>query len=175
MTDHARKNATVASGGASTNEAGSFRSCGSNSTAPFERVLARLEGVQKSGRGWRAMCPACGGKSRKVSITEAENGATLLHAFCGCPPAEVLGAVGLEIGDLFPERLRPMNEAERRDARQRARESGWRAALDVLQLESAVVEVAASELHRLCAIDEVDRARLALACTRIRDARAVLR
>ena len=42
-----------------------------NATA--EPLLQRLEGLQKSGGGWRAKCPACGGASRKVTIAEARN------------------------------------------------------------------------------------------------------
>lgn len=41
--------------------------------ATAEPLLQRLEGVQKSGSGWRAKCPACGGTSRKVTIAEARN------------------------------------------------------------------------------------------------------
>ena len=63
-----------------------------------EVLLSRLDGVQKSGNGWRARCPACGGQSRKVSIAEAD-GRILVHAFCGCPADAVLAAVGLRWAD----------------------------------------------------------------------------
>src|ERR1700709_2595118 len=62
---------------------------------PSQNLLSRLDGVQQSGRGWRAMCPACGGTSRKLSVCEGDQGVLLVTCFsCHDTPA-VLGAVGL--------------------------------------------------------------------------------
>jgi hypothetical protein len=67
-------------------------------------LLARLEGVKKSGNGrWMARCPAHADRSPSLSIRELEDGRILLHDFGGCETGDVLAAVGLGVTDLFPE------------------------------------------------------------------------
>ena len=141
---------------------------------PIDLLLSRLEGVKSAGKGFRAMCPSCGGKSRKVSIAEADNGAVLLHAFCGCSPAQVLEAVGLQLADLFPVRLRPATAAEHREARRRARECGLYAAIDVLATEATIVQLASRQLARWQCLTPEDDKRLAEAVERVDNARGVL-
>lgn len=72
-----------------------------------DTVLGRLEKVKPSGRGrWRARCPACGGKNAtKLSVCDADDGRVLLHCFSGCSVDAVIGAMGLQIDDLFPPRV----------------------------------------------------------------------
>ena len=77
-------------------------------------------------------------------------------------------------GDLFPERLRPATDAERREARERARIAQWQAALEVLCKEAAIVNLAQKQLVRWQFLSEEDDARLQLAETRIANARNVL-
>lgn len=141
---------------------------------PIDTLLPRLEGMKPAGRGHRGPCPQCGGKSAKLSVTEADNGAVLLNCFGGCTAAEVLAAVGLTLGDLFPERLRPMTDTERRDARDRARVTGWQAALEMLCKEAAIVHLAQRQLARWHVLSEEDDARLKLAEERIANARNTL-
>lgn len=141
---------------------------------PIDLLLSRLDGMRQAGKGYRGPCPCCGGRSAKLSLTEADNGAVLLHCFGGCTPAEVLGSVGLTLGDLFPERLRPATYAERREARERARIAQWQAALEVLCKEAAIVNLAQKQLVRWQFLSEEDDARLQLAETRIANARNVL-
>jgi hypothetical protein len=140
-----------------------------------DTLLARLELVQRSGKGWRSACPACGGRSRKLSISEADDGRVLLHCFAGCEVAVVVEAAGLTIGDLFPERLATDTPEERSRRRRLARESQWGAALEMLELESAVVLLASRQLATWQPLSEEDDARLALACKRIDECRAILR
>ncbi len=141
---------------------------------PIDSLLSRLEGAKMHGKGYRARCPACGGNSAKLSVTEADTGTVLLHCFGGCVPADVLAAVGLRLGDLFPERLRPMTDAERREARDRARLAGWHAALEVLCKEAAIVHLAQQQLARGEPLNDADEARLHVAEQRIANARNVL-
>lgn len=138
-------------------------------------LLARLELVQRNGTGWRAACPACGGRSRKLSVTEADDGRVLVHCFSGCSATEVVQAVGLTLADLFPERLAADSPDERRRRRRLAREAQWGAALEALTLEAHIVAIAAREL--LCGqeLDWNDYCRLVQAIERIEDAKAVLR
>lgn len=142
---------------------------------PIDTLLSRLKGVQSAGKGYRSMCPSCGGKSRKVSINVADTGSVLLHAFCGCTPADVLAAVGLQLADLFPVRLRPMSNAERRESRRHATEAGWRAALGVLSFEAGVVCAASTAMLVGEILSDIDQDRLQSSYERIMAARGVLR
>lgn len=142
-------------------------------SATAEPLLQRLDGVQKSGNGWRARCPACGGKSRKVSIAERE-GRVLIHAFCGCPSLDVLQAVGLSWGDVMPPRNWPESPLERRQARRAIRETGWASALAVLATEATVVRIAGRQLAGWQALSVEDDDRLARAVALIDGAAAVL-
>lgn len=140
----------------------------------LDTLLQRLDGVQPTGKGYRARCPACGGKSRKLSVTEGDEGNVLLHCFgCG-DAAAVLQAVGLTLADLFPTRLRPRTPEERRQARRMARQSQWGAALEMLDFEALVVQIAARQMLEREPLAPHDYERVVLASSRITDARAVL-
>ncbi len=66
-------------------------------------LLDRLDGVRSRGPGsWMAKCPAHDDRSPSLSIRETSDGATLVYCFGGCSLHEVVGAVGLQIKDLFP-------------------------------------------------------------------------
>lgn len=141
--------------------------------ADAQVLLQRLDGVVRSGKGWRAKCPSCGGASRKVSIAEAD-GRVLLHCFGGCKPTEVLQAIGLTWADLQPPRHWPLSPGERRQARRAIRESGWASALSVLALEATVVRIASAQISRWQVLTADDDARLEQAAQRIHHAAAVL-
>ncbi|WP_129136379.1 DNA primase [Luteimonas sp. YGD11-2] len=141
--------------------------------ATAEPLLQRLDGLQRSGTGWRARCPACSGRSRKLSVTERD-GRVLVHCFGGCPAEEVLTAVGLTWADIMPPRHWPESEEERRVARRAIREAGWAAALTVLAVEAKVVLIASHELVAARPLPAEDQERLAQAVARIDHAAAVL-
>lgn len=64
-------------------------------------ILDRLRGVQRSGNGWVAFCPAHEDRAkRSLSISVAEDGKTLLHCFVGCAAETVAGAVDMRMADL---------------------------------------------------------------------------
>lgn len=140
-----------------------------------DMLLARLDGVQKSGPGWRARCPACGGKSRKVSVGITDDGKILVCCFGGCEALAVVQAVGLTLSDLFPERLRDDTPEGRRQAQRLTREAGWGAALEGLDLEAMIVLIAAQDTAAGKPICREDLDRLALAAERIADTRRRLR
>lgn len=135
-------------------------------SATAEPLLQRLEAVQKAGKGWRARCPSCGGRSRKLSVTESD-GRVLLHCFGGCKAIEVLESVGLSWSDVMPPRHWPETAEERRKARRAIREAGWASALSVLTLEAKIVQLAAHELSSVGGLEPVDIARLGQAVERI--------
>ena len=142
--------------------------------ASAEPLLQRLEGVQKSGTGWRARCPACEGRSRKLSITVSD-GRVLIHCFGGCAAADVLRAAGLGWKDIMPPRAWPPSREEQRRARRAIREAGWAAALAVLSLESKIVALAARDIHHVGGLQSsADLDRLSLAVERIAAASAAL-
>lgn len=147
---------------------------------PISTLLHALESTtgrtpSRAGKGYRSRCPSCGGRSEKVSITEATNGAVLLHAFCGCEPAAVLGACGLTLGNLFPARLDDLSPESRRAARQAMRESSWRSALGVAEHEATVVLIASAELLAGRPLSTDDHERVAQAVERLTGAREVMR
>lgn len=136
-------------------------------------LLSRLEGVAPSGGGWRARCPSCGGRSRKLSIAMADE-RVLLHCFGGCRADEVLQSAGLTWADVMPPRHWPQSPEERRRAQRAIRETGWASALAVLATEATVVRLASRQLAGQWYLDPDDDARLALAVERIDKAAAAL-
>lgn len=142
---------------------------------PVYTLLDRLEGTQQTGQGWRARCPACGGKSRKLAISAGDDGRVLMHCFAGCGAAEILATVGLTLADLFPRRdLRTMSQAEKSAMRQAALIPRWRAALEVLKHEACVIQIAATLLADGKVPTPEQSHRLNVAALRIFDAWEVL-
>jgi hypothetical protein len=115
-------------------------------TRPIELILSKLDKIRNRGPdSWMAACPAHQDKNPSLSIKEQPDGTVLCHCFAGCGVDDVLGALGLELGDLFNKPL---------SAPMTAPTPGTFTAADVL---AALV----GELEDLCL--EPDAARLALA------------
>ena len=139
-----------------------------------EAVLQRLEGVKIEGKGYRALCPACGGKARKLAIAAGDDGRTLIHCF-GCNDTRaVLNAIGLRWADIYPFRAWPNNPEEKRKALHLMREVGWRSALNVLDYEATIVCIACGQMLSGNTFSYEDFDRLLLASARIAKAREVL-
>ena len=66
-------------------------------------LLDRLDKVTGRDGKYTARCPAHEDKTPSLSITEAEDGKVLIKCHAGCPVEDIVGAVGLEVKDLFPE------------------------------------------------------------------------
>lgn len=156
---------------------GKAASCGWEvyQSTPIEHLLARLERVKQTNPGqWIARCPAHTDKSPSLSIKQCDDNTVLLHDFGGCSPSDILAAVGLELADLFPKRLKPRTPEERKAAQQAFKRDSWRAALGVLSREATVVLAAAGMLRQGRPLTADDDVRLTLAMQRIDDARGVL-
>jgi len=70
-----------------------------------DALLIRLEAVREREPGsWIAKCPSHQDRSPSLSVRETNDGTVLLKCFAGCGAADVVGAVGLSLRDLFPER-----------------------------------------------------------------------
>lgn len=142
--------------------------------SPADLLLSRLEGVRKSGGGHVARCPAHTDRSASLSVCEGRDGRALVKCFAGCELLAVVHAVGLEVADLFPQRIADATPEGKAAARNAWRQSGWAAALAVLSRESAIVGLAARQLAAGQALAADDHARLHLALERIDVAREVL-
>lgn len=122
--------------------------------------LPLLKGVRRAGDGWRADCPT-GHRSRgTLSLRQGADGVWLVRCFAGCELHQVLGAIGLTIADLFPDRPLPATPEGRREARALGKLGDWQAALTVLQHEATVVRIAALDLLRGQTLEEADVERL---------------
>ncbi|MBS0212065.1 MAG: DNA primase [Proteobacteria bacterium] len=143
---------------------------------PVDRLLQMLHNVRRSGEGWRADCPnGHRHATQSVAITEAADGRVLLHCFVGCDASSIVRTVGLELADLFPERIRDPSPEARRNAQEAFRRASWSAALGVLVVEVGVVLCAAGMIRQGQVLAADDDMRLALAVHRIHGAQEVLR
>lgn len=90
-------------------------------------LLARLDGVRKSGNGWLARCPAHDDRNPSLSVREGDRG-VLLRCWTGCGVEEIVHYLGIELGELFydhgacrdPQTIR--EAARRREAERILRE-----------------------------------------------------
>jgi hypothetical protein len=113
---------------------------------PAGLLLSLLEGVRVTGKGWMARCPAHADKSASLSLATGTDGRCLIHCHAGCGAAAVIAAVGLELADLFPQRLGPLTPQGRRELSDTGRLARRIAALNAIAHELAVIEVAAGRL-----------------------------
>ena len=132
---------------------------------PATRLLSRLEAVRERGPGrWSARCPAHADRHPSLTLRECGDGVLLLRCWAGCNAAEVVGAVGLELSDLFPPR-RPGDQGSpplRRGER-------WipRDVLQALRYEATVVALAANDIAAGRPLSDTDMARVREAAARI--------
>lgn len=72
----------------------------------INKILNGLNGVKSTGKNkWVAKCCAHEDRSPSLAIKELDDGRILLHCFAGCGVDEVVGALGLELSDLFAEKI----------------------------------------------------------------------
>lgn len=70
---------------------------------PAERMCQKVAGLKSNSSGWVAKCPAHEDLVASLSITESADGKVLLHCHAGCSTISVLSALGMTLGELFPE------------------------------------------------------------------------
>jgi hypothetical protein len=124
------------------------------------RVLGRLERVVDRGFGqFFARCPAHDDTNPSLSIKVLDDGRVLVHCFAGCAIDQVLGALRLELSDLYPNSPAPANASTVR----------WNY-LDLLLMARREMQVAVIALGDVLAgrsINESDRDRLLAAQSRL--------
>lgn len=131
-----------------------------------EKLLQHCKRVRATGRGtWVACCPAHEDKSPSMTVRELQDGMVLVHCFAGCSTESIIGACGLDFGDLFPEKLdKDFVPAQKRRF----------PAADVLLMveqELAVMAVVAGDLAEGRVIPQADLDRMVVARRRLEEAR----
>ena len=135
-------------------------------SAISDRRLDRLQGVRQTGHNrWIARCSAHDDRSPSLAIRETDEGILRIKCFAECGGADVLGAVGLELKDLYPEPLKHHSAPGKANHWHAARE-----ALRVLLPEVHLTAIAAENIASGIALTDDDRDRLILAAQRIRRA-----
>ena len=79
-------------------------------------VLDRLEKVTGSKGKWMACCPAHQDKSPSLAVTETDD-RVLVHCFSGCDTQDVTAAIGLNVANLFYNKLAGAEMTERKRQR----------------------------------------------------------
>ena len=128
----------------------------------IETLLSRVNGLKKtSATTWMCKCPSHQDSRPSLSLRLVEDGRVLVNCFGGCSTEDVLGAVGLEMTDLFElplyHRAKPLKGAKvfARDV------------LKLLITELMIVMISSFDLRKGKALNAVDQARLQLAYERI--------
>lgn len=134
-----------------------------------EAFLSRCDKVKTTGQGtWLACCPGHADKRPSMTVRELEDGTVLLHCFSGCDVGQILGAVGMDFADLFPDR--PKGSPDHVGP---LRRRAYPAAdvLEALSFETLVVSLIAGDMYHKRDVSEEDYARLRIALERIQAAR----
>lgn len=65
--------------------------------------LSRFESSKRGTKGWMVKCPGHEDGNASLSVEEGDDGKILLKCFAGCSHRDIVGAMGLQESDLFPE------------------------------------------------------------------------
>ena len=125
----------------------------------LDNLLSRLTKVKGRAGNFVACCPAHDDSSPSLAVKE-QDGKIILHCFAGCSVQEIVGAVGMDMTDLFPPttpnyKPQPAIKFYAADL------------LRVLHLEASIVMVSAFNLQQGVKLKDADLARLKLAYQRI--------
>ena len=133
---------------------------------PAEKFVQRLAKVKGRNGSWTAQCPAHEDKSPSLSVRETEDGRVLVHCFGGCEVSMVLGAVGMDLSDLFPEREQRFDGQTSKQVKPAFYASDL---LRIASFECLVVMIAAYDMRRGKQLSESDMNRLQVAQQRIEE------
>jgi len=124
----------------------------------IDNILATLDKVKSLGGGkYRACCPAHNDKTPSLNIKDLEDGRIIMHCFgCGANGIEIIKAMGLDPGDLFPDPLPGDQHGYKRNR------NAYPATqkLKSLQFETSIVLLAAYKILKDGALNTVDVKRL---------------
>lgn len=128
----------------------------------IENILTRLEKVKGRNGAYTACCPAHGDKSPSLAIRELDDGRILMKCFANCSVQEIMGAIGMDIGDLFPNVNKDLPQVKRKYYASDL--------LRVIEFEAWVVSVAAHTMSTGKKLSDADRDRMKVATARIMEA-----
>jgi hypothetical protein len=136
---------------------------------PIENLISRLDKVKGRNGSWTARCPAHADKGPSLAVRENEDGRILLHCFAGCETANVLGALGMDMTDLFPP------DSKRRDYPVEGKPSMKPAffasdLMRIIHFEALVVQIVAYDIANNKMPNEETRERMLTAYQRIDEA-----
>lgn len=133
-------------------------------------LLNRLEKVKGSKGRWTACCPAHGDKSPSLAITHLDDGRILLKCFAGCSAYEVVSAVGMDMGDLFPKENKLGYSSNNQGIKPERRPFYATDLLRIIHFEALLTGIAAFDLSEGRQVSDADRKRLKTAFERINEA-----
>lgn len=134
---------------------------------PVENLISRLDKVKGRNGSWTARCPAHADKGPSLAVREGDDGRVLLHCFAGCDTVSVLGAVGMDMTDLFPP------DDKRREVTSKPSMKPAFFASDlmrIIHMEALVVQVVAFDIANGKTPNEETRERMLTAYQRIDEA-----
>lgn len=122
--------------------------------------VSHLDGLRAAGPDrWLAKCPAHADRSPSFSVKGLPDGRILMHCFAGCDTGAILGALGLTLLDLFPERLGDFSRVRPAFTPLEA--------LRALSVECGLVAIAAANLSEGKPLTPEDHQRVCIATGRI--------
>jgi hypothetical protein len=132
-------------------------------------MLGSLQKVKGKNGSWTACCPAHNDKGPSLAVRETPDGRILLHCFAGCEVSNIVGALGMDMTDLFPP-----NE-KRRDypveGKPKLKPAFYASdLLRIIAFEASVVMICAYDMSKGKTLSEEDQKRLAVARERIEEA-----
>jgi hypothetical protein len=100
-------------------------------------------------------------------VREGEDGRVLVHCFGGCSVDQIVGAVGMDMNDLFP----PKREWSQQTTPVKAMKPRFYASdlMRIVSFEALVVMIAASDLSKGKKLSDRDMERMKLSCERIQE------
>jgi hypothetical protein len=128
----------------------------------IENILSRLEKVKGRNGAYTACCPAHSDKSPSLAIRELDDGRILLKCFADCSVQDILGAIGMDMNDLFPNVNKDLPQVKRKYYASDL--------LRVIEFEAWVVSVAAHTMSTGKKLSDTDRDRMKVATSRIMEA-----
>ena len=134
---------------------------------PVEKLLSQLTKVKGRNGTWTACCPAHEDKSPSLAIKQGEDGRVLIHCFGGCDVGTVLGAVGMDMTDLFPPKQHDGLEPKKPGMKSAFFASDL---MRIIYFEALVVQIVAFDIAKGKPVTEPTRERMLLAYQRIDEA-----
>ena len=128
----------------------------------IENILSRLEKVKGRNGAYTACCPAHTDNSPSLAIRELDDGRILIKCFADCSVQDILGAIGMDMNDLFPNVNKDLPQVKRKYYASDL--------LRVIEFEAWVVSVAAYTMAQGLPLSEEDRGRMKKAQARIMEA-----